>query len=108
MKKKISALILIVLLAATLTSCYVHVGRTYYERPWWYVTLIALAFIVPSLILVGIYISRHDYICSECGGRFHPKWYTAAFSIHIGSRRVFKCPHCGHRGFCDPVKREKE
>ena len=107
MKKRVLVLILIVMLVLTLTSCQVHVGTKYYDRPWWEVTGISLAIIIPVLIFVGIYRSRCDFVCSECGKRFHPKWYISAITIHNGSRLLLKCPHCGHRGMCDRVKMEK-
>ena len=98
----------VVAFALVLTACDVHVGSRHYDRPWWEVTGLCLAVIIPVLIFVGIYRSRHDFVCSECGKRFHPKWYNSAITIHFGSRLLLKCPHCGHRGMFDPVKKNEE
>jgi DNA-directed RNA polymerase subunit RPC12/RpoP len=51
-------------------------------------------------------LSRKTYRCSKCAMTFHPRFSTVAISIHIGSRRVLRCPRCGHKGFCDPTHEE--
>ncbi|MBQ7714868.1 MAG: hypothetical protein IJT70_03250 [Clostridia bacterium] len=93
-------LITLIPTALVLTSCDVHFGSKHYDWPWWAVALVSLAIIVPTITLGCRYICKYEYVCSKCKNEFHPTWRQALFSAHIGSDRAFKCPVCGHRGFC--------
>ena len=95
--KALSILILIVLV---LTSCEVHVGNNRADVKWYVIAVPAIVFVVACVVTAGIVLSKNTYVCPECEKRFHPKWWCAMLSLHINSDRVFKCPHCGRKGFC--------
>ena len=83
-----------------LTSCKVNWFDVQYEVPWWSVAIPTAVIILTALVIAGKVISSKSYICPKCNKIFSPKWWSAALSLHIGSDRVFKCPHCGRKGFC--------
>jgi len=87
-------------LAIFLTSCDAHFGSKHFYLPWWAVALIIIASTGISFVLVGNEISKSEYRCKKCGKTFYPTRTQGAFSLHDGDDRVFKCPHCGHKGFC--------
>lgn len=86
-----------------LTSCEVHWGGKSYEVQWWVNAVLIFLILSVTFIVAGLIISKTKYSCPKCNGIFYPKWWKAAFSIHMNSDRVFKCPHCGRRGFCNQV-----
>lgn len=95
MKKSVIVWLLLVL-PFSLTSCKVNWYDQQYDVPWWVIA-------VPVVILffvVGKHIASKKYVCPNCYKTFYPKWWKAAFSIHINDDRVFKCPHCGKKDFC--------
>ena len=104
MKKRISVLILIVILALTLASCEAHFGSYRFDMPWWSIALISVVVITAGLIIGGVAVSKQEFVCPKCGEKFSPKWYQAAFGIHCIDERVFRCPRCGHKGFCKKSK----
>ena len=103
MKKTKNAffVVLIFALAAVLSSCDVHVGSEHWDVEWYVITVPAVLVIALSLLISGKLISKFTYVCSHCGEKFSPTLIQACLSVHIGSSRLFKCPHCGARGFCD-------
>ncbi len=94
------AFLLLILLALFLTSCEAHVGNDRFDVKWYVIAIPATVFTVACVVIAGIVLSKNTYVCPECGERFHPKWWRAMLSLHDGSDRVFKCPHCGRKGFC--------
>lgn len=90
----------VLLSALLLTSCEVHFGDRKYEVEWYVVAVPIVLIVVLSAVIAGTVLSKNTYVCSKCSHRFHPKWWQAAFSFHLNSDRVFKCPNCGHKGFC--------
>ena len=97
--KALSVLVLILILLV-LTSCEVHVGNNRADVKWYVIAIPVTVFVVACVVIAGIVLSKNTYVCPECGERFRPKWWRAMFSLHDGSDRVLKCPHCGHKGFC--------
>ena len=83
-----------------LASCDAHFGSKHFDLPWWAVALIIIASLSVSFAIVGYEVSKNEYKCKECGKTFYPTKMQAAFSLHNGNERGFKCPHCGKRGFC--------
>ncbi|MBE6671495.1 MAG: hypothetical protein E7593_04750 [Ruminococcaceae bacterium] len=107
MKKKILFLVfLLCIMTAFLTSCQVNWFDTSYDVPWWVITLPVLIFSLIVWIVAGKHIASKKYICPKCNQTFYPKWWKAAISIHSNDKRVFRCPHCGRKGFCH-VSRER-
>ncbi|MBO5898120.1 MAG: hypothetical protein J6R04_03820 [Clostridia bacterium] len=101
--KKLLALTALPLLLLSLTSCEVHWFNQSYDVPWYVVALITACIIIPTILLTGHYLSQKTYRCSSCGMTFHPKWHCVIVSIHLGAKRVLRCPHCKHKGFCNPT-----
>lgn len=107
MKKKIIAVVsLLLLLTLFLTSCRVNWFDRHYDVPWWGIAVPVVIFFAVVWIVMGKSLAKKEYICSSCNKIFYPKWWNAAISIHINDDRVFKCPHCGRKGFCRPFKEE--
>ena len=101
--KKLIPLFTVVCGALFLSSCEVNFFTKTYDIPWWAVVLISIAIVVPILIAGAIYVCRDDYECGKCGKTFRPRWQQAIMSVHIGSDRKFKCPHCGKKSLCRKV-----
>lgn len=99
-KAKIINLALFLALTPLMTACTVNWGVEQYEVPWYILTPPLVIFSAILLTVCTRLIMSHRYRCTKCGGVFHPKWYQAILSFHIGSARLFRCPHCGHRGMC--------
>ena len=86
--------------ASLLTSCRVNWFDKQYDVPWWMVAIpVAVLFLIALVVARKCFASK-TYVCPTCNSTFSPKWWNAAFTIHINSNRIFKCPHCGKRGFC--------
>lgn len=100
MKKIIALFGLICIMTVSLTSCQVNWFDKHYEVSWWVIVVPVAIFSVIIWIVVGKHIASKKYICPKCKGTFYPKWWKAAISVHINDDRVFKCPHCGWKGFC--------
>lgn len=100
-KRGIFNLALIFTLTLLLTSCTVNWGVEQYEVPWYILTPPLVIFSAILFTVSTRLIMSRPYRCAACGKTFHPKWYQAVLSFHIGSSRLFRCPHCGHRGMCD-------
>ena len=84
-------------LAFLLTACE---ARAELEIKWYYL-LPALIFLV---IFSRVCLLRTTFLCPRCGAEFSPRWYQLFLTVHMGSRRLLRCPHCGGRHFC-PRKR---
>ena len=83
-----------------LSSCEVHWFSKSYDVEWYFVLIPSVLFIGAALCVAGCVISKSIYVCPECGHRFHPRFFAAMFSIHVGSDRLFKCPECGKKSMC--------
>jgi len=100
MKHKILSMIILLTLPWMLTSCRVNWFNKQYDVPWWMVTVPVVILVFLSWIITGKRIAKKQYVCPKCNHKFHPKWQTAALSIHINSNRVLRCPRCNRKGFC--------
>lgn len=107
MKKILALFVLICILTFLLTSCQVNWFDQKYDVPWWVIAVPVTIFSVLVWIVAGKHIASKKYVCPKCNKTFYPKWWKAALSIHMNDDRVFKCPHCGRKGFC-PLSRESE
>ena len=96
--KKIAFVILTIVLVFSLSSCKVNWFDQQYDVRWWAIAIPVLVFSAIVLFVAGKHIASKS---------FYPKWWQAALSIHMNDDRVFKCPHCGRKGFC-PLSRESE
>lgn len=88
----------------TLTSCDVHFGSRHYDVPWYIIAVPVAVWTI--LIFLAVWIiggksfASHKYVCQECGEKFYPKWWIAGVSVHENNDLLYRCPHCGKRGFC--------
>ena len=108
MNKLVALFILICIMTVSLTSCQVNWFDKHYEVSWWIIAVPIVIFSVIVWFLVGKHIASTKYICPKCNKTFYPKWWSAAISIHLNADRVFKCPHCGRKGFCHISRGRKE
>lgn len=98
--KKILLAALISALALTALSCDVHVGSRHWDVEWYYIAVPVVIVVAASLFIAGKVIMKFTYVCPNCREKFSPKFSQTLFSVHIGSSRFFRCPHCGKRGLC--------
>lgn len=93
-------LLLIIISTLMFSSCDVHFGNIHYDVPWWVIAIPVAVILLSVYIIGGIILSKNEYVCPNCNKTFSPKWYKAAYTIHLNNDRVFKCPHCKKRGLC--------
>lgn len=98
--KKIAIFFSMAFLSLFLTSCEVHWFDQSYEVAWWVVAIPTVLILAAAFFFAGKGISKTEYRCTHCQETFYPTWSKAAFSVHVGNDRVFKCPHCGKKDFC--------
>ena len=100
--------LLLISLTFCLTACQVNVNWSdkQYSVPWWVIVIPSIGIVAVALILAGKHIASKEYVCSECGEKFYPKFWQAMFSVHLNDAHVFKCPHCGKKGFCHKTKKD--
>ena len=107
MKKILALFVLICILTVLLTSCQVNWFDQQYDVPWWVIAVPVVVFSAIVWFAAGKHIASKKYFCPKCNKSFYPKWWHAAISIHMNDDRVFRCPHCGRKGFC-PLSRDTE
>ena len=92
------AFLLLVILAVTLSlsSCTVNWFGSTMDVPWYFVAIPVL------LIFVFVYIilMSKTYICPHCKTEFKAKPYHLFVTLHMGGKRMAKCPKCGRMGYC--------
>ena len=98
--KKVLILFLILTTVFSLTSCTVNWFGGTKDVPWYFIAIpVAIIAIVGYFILMS-----KTYICPDCGTEFKAKPYHLFVTIHMGRKRIAKCPKCGRTGYCE-VKR---
>jgi len=107
MKRFLSVLGVLFLFIFTLSACDVHFGDNHYDIPWYFIAIPVIIFTAIVFAVAGKIIANKKYVCPKCYKTFSPKWWVAAFSLHINGERLFKCPHCGRKNFCHISKEEE-
>lgn len=82
-----------------------HLGTEHYYVPMSprLALVITLLFILITLFIVAIVLSRHTWICHNCGKRFKKKWWNCIMSsAHLHGKRFMKCPYCKKYDMCFP------
>lgn len=98
--KRLLISLLLLYTSLFLTSCKVNWFSESYEVPWTFIFIPNAILFIIIMYAAGKYISKKTFVCENCYKSFHPKWWKACFSLHVNDDRIFKCPHCGHKGFC--------
>ncbi|MBE6563847.1 MAG: hypothetical protein E7655_01030 [Ruminococcaceae bacterium] len=94
--KKALLFLLTLSLMFLLCSCKVNWFGQSFEVPWYFVVLpVCVIFLLSYVLLMSF-----SFVCPKCQTVFKPKWYQLSVCIHIGRKRLAKCPHCGYKGFC--------
>ena len=107
MKRSITIVLIIGVNLFFLTSCEVNWFDQQYDVAWWVIAVPVVVFSAIVWFAAGKHIASKKYFCPKCNKSFYPKWWHAAISIHMNDDRVFRCPHCGRKGFC-PLSRDTE
>lgn len=95
-------------LTCLLSSCTVNWFDKQYDVAWWVIAIPVALLAVLLLAAARLSFGDRTYVCPACNRTFSPSWWRITFALHIGSDRVFKCPHCGTRGFCRGVRKPKD
>lgn len=106
--KKAAIVWLMLVLPLSLTSCKVNWFDQQYDVPWWVIAVPVVMLSAIVFFVAGKHIASKEYVCPKCNKTFHPKWWKAAFSIHMNDDRVFKCPHCGRKEFCSLSRKTED
>ena len=99
MKKAFSFLALWTI-TVSLSSCKVNWFGDTLDVPWYYVAIPVLLIAVFGYVI----LMSKTYICPHCQTEFKAKPYQLYVTVHMGRKRIAKCPKCGRKGFCE-VKR---
>ena len=98
--KKLLLLIFTLLSTFSLSSCKVNWFGETYDAPW-YVIAIPVAIIA----VAGYFILMNTtFVCPDCNTEFKPKWYQLSVCVHMGRKRLAKCPKCHRFGYCQRKK----
>lgn len=46
------------------------------------------------------------FVCSECGTEFKVTPIDFFFGLNTGNSKLLKCPHCGIRNTCSPLRKK--
>lgn len=99
MKKYLSSFSMLFVLLFSFTSCEVHFLKWRADVPWWWIALLTVAVLVLVWYLWGEPSHGSD-MYAEDAAMFFTEGTFAAFSVHVGEERVFRCPKCGKKDFC--------
>ena len=99
MKKAFSFLALWTI-TVSLSSCKVNWFGDTLDVPWYYVAIPVLLIAVFGYVI----LMSKTYICPHCQTEFKAKPHQLYVTVHMGRKRIAKCPKCGRKGFCE-VKR---
>ena len=98
--KKALLFFVILIMVLSLSSCTVNWFGGTRDVPWYCIAIpVVLIFVSAYVILMS-----KTYICPNCKTEFKAKPYQLYVTIHMGGKRLAKCPNCGRTGYCK-VKR---
>ena len=75
------------------------------EGVWQIVSLISLCvvFLIPCFYALKLEVSVGAYQCKNCGCEIIPTYQEALWSMHLGTTRYLRCPHCHKRTWCKKI-----
>ena len=88
--KKALFIFLLFTLTLSLTSCTVNWFGDTADVPWY---VVVIPILVISVLGYFILMSK-TYICPHCKTEFKAKPYQLYVTIHMGGKRIAKCPVC--------------
>ena len=66
----------------------------------WLPFAIGMPFVLAAIIaLVAVYYKNVQYICTDCGKKFKPKFGKWFFASHMFKTRKLTCTHCGKKNY---------
>ena len=98
--KKAFLIFVISITALALSSCTVNWFGDTMDVPWYYVAIPVFLIAVFGYII----LMSKTYICPHCKTEFKAKPYQLYVTVHMGGKRIAKCPQCGRKGFCETKK----
>ena len=94
--KKAFLFFVVLIMVLSLASCTVNWFGDTKDVPWYYIAIpVALIAICGYFILMS-----KTYICPDCGTEFKAKPHQLYVTVHMGGKRLAKCPKCGRLGYC--------
>lgn len=102
-------IIMTVSLTALLTSTLL-IAFLVPEGVWQVVSILALCvvFLIPCFYALKLEVSVGVYKCKNCGCEIVPTYKEALLSMHVGTTRHLKCPHCNKRTWCKKILKNKK
>ena len=98
--KKVGFFLVLLTIMLSLTSCTVNWFGGTVDVPWYFV---AIPILLISIFGYFILMSK-TYICPCCKTEFKAKPHQLYVTVHMGGKRIAKCPNCGRKGFCEIKK----
>ena len=80
----------------SLSSCTVNWLGDTMDVPWYFVAIPALLIALFGYLI----LMSKTYVCPICKTEFKAKPYQLYVTIHMGGKRIAKCPNCKRKGFC--------
>lgn len=99
--KKVFLFFIILIITLSLSSCAVNWFGDTIDVPWYF---IAIPVVLISVFGYFILMSK-IYICPNCKTEFKAKPLQLYVAVHVGRKRIAKCPKCGRKGFCKIKRR---
>ena len=99
--KKAFFFFVILTITLSLSSCTVNWFGDTIDVPWYYVAIPTFLFALFAFILGYVILMSKTYVCPDCKTEFKAKPHQLYVAIHMGGKRVAKCPKCGRKGFCE-------
>ena len=94
--KKVYLLFAVMAVTLSLSSCTINWFGGTRDVPWYFIAIPIVLIAVPGYFI----LMSKTYICPHCKTEFKAKPYQLYVTVHMGGKRMAKCPNCGRKGFC--------
>lgn len=71
-----------------------------------YITWFLLAIAVVIVLAKILVPNTREYVCPKCNKTFVPESSQLARTIHVGSKHMLTCPHCGEHSMMSPAPKK--